>query len=73
MIEQPRQDVIAELAYSLWQNEGRVHGRDQEHWFRAQQLLTCHCQPETPPPAPKPKIAPARSHFSLSGGKRKAA
>jgi Protein of unknown function (DUF2934) len=26
----------AELAYRIWESEGRPHGRDQEHWARAE-------------------------------------
>ena len=27
---------IARRAYALWESEGRPHGRDQEHWARAE-------------------------------------
>ena len=30
---------VAELAHSLWNERGRVHGHDAEDWFRAEQLL----------------------------------
>lgn len=27
--------AIKERAYHIWENEGRPHGRDREHWERA--------------------------------------
>ena len=30
---------IAARAYELWVQSGKTHGRDQEHWFRAEQEL----------------------------------
>lgn len=29
-------DAIRERAYDIWMREGRPHGRDFEHWVRAQ-------------------------------------
>jgi hypothetical protein len=31
-----REERIRELAYFLWEREGRPHGRAQAHWFRAE-------------------------------------
>ena len=30
---------IKELAYAIWEEEGRPEGKDVEHYFRAQQIL----------------------------------
>lgn len=30
---------IAAMAYQLYEEEGRPHGRDQEHWFRAEEIV----------------------------------
>jgi len=30
-----RQEWINKRAYSLWEAEGRPHGKDQEHWEQA--------------------------------------
>lgn len=30
----------AELAYAIWEREGRPHGRDEEHWRMAEAELT---------------------------------
>jgi hypothetical protein len=32
-------DEVAKVAWSLWQQDGCQHGRDQEYWFRAEQQL----------------------------------
>jgi hypothetical protein len=31
-----REDEIKTIAYGLWEQEGRVHGRDREQWLRAE-------------------------------------
>jgi Protein of unknown function (DUF4058)/Protein of unknown function (DUF2934) len=35
----PPHEVVASLAYRLWQREGRPHGRDRDHWFKAIEML----------------------------------
>lgn len=42
----PTEQQIRELAYEIWEEEGRPEGRDQEHYFRAKELLE---QRERPP------------------------
>lgn len=32
-------DEIAQAAWDIWQQEGCQHGRDQEHWLKAEQQL----------------------------------
>ena len=32
----PREDEIRVIAYNIWQEEGCVHGKDCEHWLRAE-------------------------------------
>jgi len=34
-----RDDKVKELAYSIWEGEGRPEGKDIEHYFRAQKML----------------------------------
>ncbi len=29
------EQTIRERAYQIWEREGRIHGRDQEHWHSA--------------------------------------
>jgi hypothetical protein len=33
-----REDEIRTIAYYIWQDEGCVHGRDCEHWIRAEAI-----------------------------------
>jgi hypothetical protein len=35
----PQQHQIAELAYRIWERQGRPEGRDREHWEQAQREL----------------------------------
>jgi hypothetical protein len=32
-------DEIAEVAYQIWEKEGRVNGRDLEHWRAAEIIV----------------------------------
>ena len=32
----PREDEIRLIAYNIWQEESCVHGKDCEHWLRAE-------------------------------------
>jgi len=36
----PSEEEIARAAYFLWEQEGRPHGRDQEHWRRSREQLS---------------------------------
>ena len=35
----PDDDKLRERAYAIWEQEGRPEGRDQDHWYRADQEL----------------------------------
>jgi len=51
------EEQIRSLAYSIWEQEGRPHGKDIEHYFRAKQILeeqeAAHIIELAPPPTPK--------------------
>jgi hypothetical protein len=32
---EPPTEVISRYAYRIWEREGRPHGRDKDHWYRA--------------------------------------
>ena len=34
------QSSIAQKAYELWEQSGRIDGRDLEHWLEAERLVT---------------------------------
>ena len=38
-LETVTEEQIRELAYTIWEQEGRLEGKDQEYYFRAKQML----------------------------------
>lgn len=38
-MQSDRHAKISERAYRIWLDEGRVHGRHDEHWYRAEREL----------------------------------
>lgn len=46
---------VQERAYHIWENEGRPHGRDFEHWLQAEQELA------SPRNAKKPRASRAKA------------
>ena len=36
------EDRIAAKAHELWEAEGRPHGRDQDHWDQAKEIIALH-------------------------------
>ena len=45
--DQPVDDLIAALAYTIWAQEGRPEGREVEHWLQAETQLRCwRCRAE---------------------------
>jgi Protein of unknown function (DUF2934) len=54
---------IRELAYHLWEQDGRPHGRDVEFWQRARELVAIEENPEAgllPNPMSRPATATGR-------------
>ena len=45
---------IAERAYQIWDEEGRLLGRDKEHWAQARRDLGLSDDLDAPPLQPKP-------------------
>lgn len=43
-----RDQRIRERAHSLWEADGKPVGREQEYWFRAEQLLREEDDPDRP-------------------------
>lgn len=41
--------AIRQRAYAIWEDEGRPHGRDWDHWLKASQEIRADI-PETPAP-----------------------
>jgi hypothetical protein len=44
----PASDDIARLAYLIWEQEGKPHGREVEHWLQAKSILTVATQEKLP-------------------------
>ncbi len=40
-------DQVRERAYHLWTQEGRVHGRAEQHWLQAERDLLAAAPPVT--------------------------
>jgi hypothetical protein len=41
----PTKQQVQLRSYQIWEKEGRPHGRDQEHWFRAERELAATDRP----------------------------
>ena len=60
-------EVIAERAYSLWQQAGRPAGRDEEFWLRAEAELAAPASGGgLPPVIAPPLVTPPPAHTALS-------
>jgi hypothetical protein len=63
--------VVRTRAYEIWEAEGRPHGRDAEHWFRA--LAEIAGSPEMTTPeaaAPLKRAAKKASNGTTTARKR---
>ena len=58
-------DAIRERAYLIWEREGRPHGRDLEHWVRAEVELIAEVSNANNAVA---KAAPARARVGGGNG-----
>ena len=38
-LQPPTAEQIAQLAYLIWEQEDRLHGRDMVHWLQAEEQL----------------------------------
>ena len=57
------EEAIRERAYDIWEREGRPHGRDFEHWVRAQVELSAELGVVSDggnAALPRPRPAPAK-------------
>ncbi len=74
-----REDEIKLIAYGLWEEDGCCHGRDVEHWIRAEMIW--EEQNKTRAAATRPPVAqkspaqsektPAKQTKPVRGAKRK--
>lgn len=57
-METDRKELIKQRAYAIWEQEGRPHGRHEEHWTRASEEM--HGLEDAPKTSKKPAhVAPA--------------
>jgi hypothetical protein len=49
MHDAERERLIRELAYQLWESEGRPEGREEEYWHRARERLEAETHSSYPP------------------------
>jgi hypothetical protein len=79
----PTEQQIQELAFSIWEKEGRPDGKDLEHYFRARETLIDQERASvikltTPTPAAKlaappvtPKLSPPPPKRAGTTGRKK--
>jgi hypothetical protein len=49
MHDAERERLIREVAYQLWESEGRPEGREEEYWHRARERLEAETYSSYPP------------------------
>ena len=59
--------AIRQRAYAIWENEGRPHGREWDHWARASHEVLSHASvnPDAAPPAKPRKSTKGRIRAAL--------
>lgn len=55
-----RDQRVADLAFRLWEEEGRPHGRAEDHWLRAA-VLVDHTASAAKPAVSAKKPAPKKT------------
>lgn len=55
-MSEDREQRIRERAHSLWELDGHPEGREQEYWYRAEQLIAAEDYPAAPDMAHKPPV-----------------
>ncbi len=71
---QVSESAVCERSYFIWLAEGRPHGRDLEHWFRAMAELEAGAGLEPtavePKPTPRGRAGRAGKAAKTSAGKK---
>ena len=67
-----REDEIRVIAYNIWEEEGRLDGRDYEHWLRAEAIWEQRQEKQTEVKKTKieTKLTPQKSTKAGIGGKK---
>jgi hypothetical protein len=62
-----RYDEIAKVAYELFEREGWQHGKDQEHWYEAERIVSLrYGDGQNELPVKKQKAAPTKKTTAAS-------
>ena len=68
------EEQIRELAFAIWEQEGRPEGKHVEHYFRAKQILEAQEASRVTEIAPKPpviELAPQKPPVELASPPRR--
>ena len=69
-----REERIKERAYAIWLAEGRVHGKHQDHWHRAEREIAAEETGGATARRPsRPRATKAASETAAAAPKRPAA
>jgi hypothetical protein len=60
---------IERVAYELFERNGRIHGREVEHWLEAERIVCMRCEPaeKAAKTAPKKSVASSAVKSSKTG------
>ena len=61
------ESIIRERAYALWEQSGRPHGRDKDHWFQAAKEVAI----TVPPPGAVTRLRQAAKAAAKSASMKK--
>ncbi len=61
------ESIVRERAYILWEQSGRPHGRDKDHWFQAMKDVAI----TIPPPGAVTKLRQAAKAAAKSAAVKK--
>ena len=64
----PNTEALQLRSYSIWENEGRPHGRDMDHWLQAEAELATEAAK-----APKPKKTKSTKPGKVKASTKRAA
>lgn len=68
-VEEPLRQKIERRAYEIWQTEGHPHGRDVDHWIRAEAEMTVAAVLPTPASRLQPPPSHATSKVKPTGSR----
>ena len=61
-----REERIRQRAYAIWQSEGHAHGREEEHWHRAEREIAAEEAGSSKAPRRAPRSGKAAAEKSAA-------